>query len=384
MPDAPARRSELPADYAEVLGAAKAAVQAARTRVALAANSELILLYWKLGRLIVGRMKAEGWGTKVIDRLSADLRHEFPEMSGLSPRNLKYMRAMAAAWSDEAIVLRVVAQLPWGHVQDLLNKLDDQGLRDWYAAQAVANGWSRAILVNQIKSNLHLRAGAAPTNFAAALPPGQSELVQQIVKDPYNFEFLTLAGGASEREVESGLVADLARTPQELGLGFYYAGRQHRSHHRHPLVRITLEDDRRLLLEELRQPDGCRRVHLQPVAQRAAGCLALAGRLGTHRRRSTRRDSRPRRRVRSGEAAHRRASRRRVNSVVSLRRKRLRTLQLRSDSGDRDVGRALRPISVPAPCARCAARVACLECSQSSPPFGLKPRNGGVLFFPER
>jgi len=228
MPDAPARRSELPADYAEVLGAAKAAVQAARTRVALAANSELILLYWKIGRLIVGRIEAEGWGAKVVDRLSADLRHEFPEMSGLSPRNLRYMRSMAAAWTDEAIVQQVAAKLPWAHVHVLLDRLDEQSVRDWYATQAVANGWSRAILVNQIKSNLHLRAGAAPTNFAAALPPGQSELVQQIVKDPYNFEFLTLAGGASEREVESGLVADLARTLQELGLGFYYAGRQHR------------------------------------------------------------------------------------------------------------------------------------------------------------
>jgi predicted nuclease of restriction endonuclease-like (RecB) superfamily len=149
-------------------------------------------------------------------------------MSGFSPRNLKYMRAMATAWPDEAIVLRLVAQLPWGHIQDLLGKLDDQALRDWYAGQAIANGWSRNVLVNQIKSNLHLRAGAAPTNFAAVLPPDQSELVQQIVKDPYNFEFLTLASGASEREVEAGLVAELARTLQELGLGFYYAGRQHR------------------------------------------------------------------------------------------------------------------------------------------------------------
>lgn len=143
--------------------------------MALAANSELILLYWKLGKLVGEQIDAEGWGTKVVDRLSADLRHEFPEMSGFSPRNLKYMRAMATAWPDEAIVLRLVAQLPWGHIQDLLGKLDDQALRDWYAGQAIANGWSRNVLV------------------------------QQIVKDPYNFEFLTLASGASEREVEAGL-----------------------------------------------------------------------------------------------------------------------------------------------------------------------------------
>ncbi|MGB3410868.1 MAG: PDDEXK nuclease domain-containing protein [Microthrixaceae bacterium] len=230
----PARRGDLPSGYPQVLEAAKAAVQAARTRAALAANAELIRLYWTLGRLILDRQDVEGWGTKVIDRLSKDLRIEFPEMKGFSPSNLKYMRMMAAAWPDREIGLRLVDQLPWGHIQDLLNKLDDQELRDWYAREAIANGWTRAVLVNQIKSQLHARAGAAPSNFARALPAGQSELVAQIVKDPYNFEFLTLAADASERDVEDGLVADLARTLQELGLGFYYAGRQHR---------LTITDD---------------------------------------------------------------------------------------------------------------------------------------------
>ncbi len=228
MPSTPARLNDLPSDYPAVLAEAKAAVQSARTRVALAANTELIRLYWTLGRMILDQATSEGWGTKVVDRLSVDLRQEFPEMTGFSPRNLKYMRAMATAWPDEAIVLRLVARLPWGHIQELLNSLDDQDTRDWYAGQAVTNGWSRAVMANQIKSLLHLRAGAAPSNFAAALPEGQSELVQQIVKDPYNFEFLTLAAGASERDVEDGLVAELARTLQELGIGFYYAGRQHR------------------------------------------------------------------------------------------------------------------------------------------------------------
>jgi predicted nuclease of restriction endonuclease-like (RecB) superfamily len=220
----PARRNDLPSDYPQVLEAAKAAIQTARTRTALAANAEMIRLYWTLGRLIIDRQDAEGWGSKVIDNLSVDLRAEFPGMKGFSPRNLKYMRSMAAAWPEEAIVLRVVALLPWGHIQDLLNKLDDQDLRDWYAREAISNGWSRAVLVNQIKSQLHTRAGAAPSNFERALPASQSELV----KDPYNFEFLTLAADASERDVENGLVADLARTLQELGVGFYYAGRQHR------------------------------------------------------------------------------------------------------------------------------------------------------------
>ena len=224
----PARRNALPADYSDVLIAVKDAVRSARTRVALAANTELIQLYWKLGRLILERMDAEGWGAKVIDRLSVDLRAEFPDMTGFSPRNLRYMRSMAAAWPDEAMLQQAAATLPWTHIHVLLDRLDDRDTRDWYAREAVSNGWSRAMLANRIASKLHLRAGAAVSNFATALPAGQSELVQQIVKDPYNFEFLTLVAGASEREVETGLVAELARTLQELGVGFYYAGRQHR------------------------------------------------------------------------------------------------------------------------------------------------------------
>jgi predicted nuclease of restriction endonuclease-like (RecB) superfamily len=118
--------------------------------------------------------------------------------------------------------------LPWGHVMVLLDLNEDIAIRTFYATRAVEAGWSRAVLLNQVKNGLHLRAGAAPSNFALALPPGESELVQQMIKDPYNFEFLTLAADAAERDVETGLVAHLAKTPQELGVGFYYVGRQHR------------------------------------------------------------------------------------------------------------------------------------------------------------
>ena len=203
-PDHPSKAA-LPNGYSQVLTAAKHAVRAARTQVALAANAELIRLYWTLGRLILDRMDAAGWGAKVVERLSADLRAEFPDMTGFSPRNLRYMRAMAAAWPDEAMLLRVIATLPWGHIQELLNALDDRETRDWYAREAVANGWTRAVLANQIASTLHLRVGAAVSNFSTALPPTRAE-----------------------REVEHGLIAQLARTLQELGVGFYYAGRQHR------------------------------------------------------------------------------------------------------------------------------------------------------------
>jgi predicted nuclease of restriction endonuclease-like (RecB) superfamily len=223
----PARRDALPPDYAATLARLVAEVRSANIRATLKINAELIGLYWNIGRIILERQEAEGWGSKVIGRLSSDLRLEFPRMTGLSSRSLHYMRKFAAEVPIE-IVQQVAAQLPWGHVMVLLDLNEDLAIRTFYATRAVEAGWSRAVPLNQVKNGLHLRAGAAPSNFALALPPGESELVQQMIKDPYNFEFLTLAADAAERDVETGLVAHLAKTLQELGVGFYYVGRQHR------------------------------------------------------------------------------------------------------------------------------------------------------------
>lgn len=217
-----------PSDYATMLAAAKRAIQTARTRAVLAATAELIGLYWDLGRLILDRQDAEGWGAKVIDRLSTDLRGEFPEMRGLSPRNLRYMRVFAMAWPERPIVQQLAAQLPWGHHLVLLDRLDDRTLREWYARQAVEHGWSRNVLLNQIMSRLHDRAGGASSNFEHCLPPGDSELLQQMTKDPYNLEFLTLAGDVAERDLERAIVAQIERFLLELGSGFAFVGRQWR------------------------------------------------------------------------------------------------------------------------------------------------------------
>ena len=211
---------------ASLLAEAKAAVRSARRQAHLAVNAELVALYWHLGRLILARQQAEGWGAKVIERLSADLRAEFPEMKGLSRSNLHYMRAFAEAWPE--IVQQPVGQLPWGHITVLLDRLDDQALREWYVHQAIAHGWSRNVLVNQVLSQLHRRAGAAPSNFAATLPAGESELVQQVTKDPYNLEFLDLGAEMEERRLEDSLVAHLQRFLLELGTGFAFVGRQYR------------------------------------------------------------------------------------------------------------------------------------------------------------
>ncbi len=230
MTNAPAHRTaQLPADYPAFLAALKTRIATARTRAALAVNSELIGLYWEIGREILERERHEGWGAKVIERLAADLRREFPDMRGLSLRNLRYMRAFARAWAAEdpsAIVQQAVAQLPWGHNLVLLNKLDDPAGRLWYAAKAAGNGWSRKVLEAQIATDLRGRQGGALTTFEHALPPPDSELVRAALKDPYNFEFLNLSAQAKERDLELALLNDVQSFLMEMGHGFALVGRQ--------------------------------------------------------------------------------------------------------------------------------------------------------------
>lgn len=127
--------ADLPASYAATLTEIKQRVQQSRLRTVLAANAAMVAAYWEIGQVILTRQQSEGWGAKVIDRLSADLRAAFPDMQGLSPRNLKYMRSFAAAWPDPEIVQRVIAQLPWRQNIALLDKLGDATTRLWYAQQ---------------------------------------------------------------------------------------------------------------------------------------------------------------------------------------------------------------------------------------------------------
>lgn len=213
--------------YAVLLERVKSEVQSARTRAALAVNRELVELYWRLGRLILDRQDVETYGTKVIDRLAADLRVAFPEMRGLGRRNQHYMRSFAEAWHDVEVVQRLIAQLPWGHNVELLSTLDVPSDRVWYAEQAIAYGWSRNVLAAQIMSKLHLRSGAAPSNFSTALPPSESELVQQLIKDPYHLDFLDLSAEATERMLENALIEQVERFLLELGQGFAFVGRQY-------------------------------------------------------------------------------------------------------------------------------------------------------------
>ena len=221
-----ATRGEVPGDYADALGEIKQRIQQERLRVVMAANSAMVLLYWDIGTMILSRQQREGWGARIIDRLSADLRDAYPDMRGLSPRNLKYMRAFAAAWPDRQIVQEPLARIPWFHHIALLEKLQTAEDRLWYARQSAASGWSHNILAHQIEARAHHRHGKALTNFKATLPPTDSDMAAQVFKDPYLFDFLGTADPRREREVEAALVDHIQRFLLELGSGFAFVGRQ--------------------------------------------------------------------------------------------------------------------------------------------------------------
>ena len=218
--------AELPPDYMDWLGELKQSIANERLRIVLASNSAMVLLYWDIGKRILDKQQTQGWGAKIIDRLAHDLRECFPEMKGFSPRNLKYMRAFAAAWPDYAIVQEALAQLPWYHNIALLEKLKISEDRLWYAAKACQYGWSHNILALQIGAKAHLRAGKAQTNFPSTLPDADSDMAVQVFKDPYLFDFLGTDAPRLEVELERGLMAHIQKFLLELGQGFAFVGRQ--------------------------------------------------------------------------------------------------------------------------------------------------------------
>ncbi len=217
----------IPSDYQEFLANLKARIRSTQIQAAVSVNQYLILLYWQIGQDILNRQKEQGWGAKVIDRLAKDLRAEFPEMKGFSTRNLKYMRAFAEAYPEKTFVQAAPAQITWYHNTTLLDKVSSPDERIWYIHKTIENGWSRDVLVHQIESGLYKRQGKAITNFNRTLPASQSELAQQLIKDPYIFDFLGIGEEARERELEGALLSQLSKFLLELGIGFAFVGRQY-------------------------------------------------------------------------------------------------------------------------------------------------------------
>ena len=224
----------LPLGYADVLNVLKIRIRSAQTKAALASNRELVQLYWDIGKNISERQETAKWGKSVVERLAKDLQKEFPEVGGFSERNLWRMRAFYLAWTGsilsqpatESGLPEVVASLPWFHNVMLIESLKDPSARLWYAQKCVEQGWSRSTLASQIKLKYYQRKGKAVTNFKTALMPPISDLANEIIKDPYIFDFLTLANPLREREVEDQLVGHIAKLLLEMGAGFAFVGRQ--------------------------------------------------------------------------------------------------------------------------------------------------------------
>jgi len=235
--------------YADLLTGIKARVQTARIRAGLAVNRELILLYWDIGKLVAERQTAEGWSSSVIDRLSIDIRHDFPDLKGFSARNIWRMKSFYMAYKEEVIKLTQAAavigslekqalpdvfQIPWYHNVILLEKVKDTDARQWYVKKTIEHGWSRNILALHIDQQDYERKGRAVSNYHTTLPAPQSDLAQELLKDPYIFDFLGIADDTREREVENALLTHLRDFLIELGDGFSFVGNQ---------VRLDVDDE---------------------------------------------------------------------------------------------------------------------------------------------
>jgi predicted nuclease of restriction endonuclease-like (RecB) superfamily len=214
-------------DYARLLNDLKERVRVSQQRAVVQVNKQLIMLYHHIGAEIIRMQSEKGWGSKVIDQLSRDLKSAFPEMRGFSVRNLKYMRQFADEYPKSEFVQQTAALLPWFHLVRILTSVKDESVRQFYIQKSIEHGWSRNVLSIQIETELHKREGNAVTNFKDRLPSLFSDLAEQSLKDPYIFDFLTIDNNAREREIENALVDNIKKFLLELGEGFAFMGNQY-------------------------------------------------------------------------------------------------------------------------------------------------------------
>ena len=227
--------SIIQSDYKNWLSELKSQIKRSQIKAAVAVNSELIQLYWSIGKQIIEKQKDSQWGDGLINQLSKDLLHEFPHIRGFSAKNLRSCRQFYLYYNQEDTIWKqVVSKLPetifnvpWGHHIIIMNRAKDVHEALFYCTKTIENGWSRAILEYQIETDLAGRQGKAIHNFDTTLPALQSELANELLKDPYNFDFLSLSEQALERDLEDGLTQHLSQFLLELGKGFAYMGRQY-------------------------------------------------------------------------------------------------------------------------------------------------------------
>lgn len=207
--------------YLSVIENIKAGIGNSQFKAAVSVNRELVMLYYNIG-LIINEHKT--WGNKFIENLARDIKLEFPNTTGYSVRNLKYMAKFAAEYPDREFVQTVSAQIPWSHNVAIMDKVKDDEIRQWYINKTIENGWSHSVLIHQIESGLYERQAIAGkiTNFESRLPTPQSELAVQTMKDPYIFDFIPFKEDMVERDIEKALVKDITALLLELGTGFAF------------------------------------------------------------------------------------------------------------------------------------------------------------------
>lgn len=237
---------DFPHKYTSIIEKLKHKIRQARQQAALTINAQMLNIYWEIGHTIAEQEMSEGWGKKIVETLSKDLKAEFPEIKGFSPRNLRYMRDFALQYPNylilqeppakseipnnqsNTILQASLAKLTWYHHITLLDKVKSLNEKEFYIRETIQNGWSRDFMVHQIESGLYNRQGQISSNFKQTTPSDNSELIQQIFKDPYKFDFIYLGKEARERDLEDALTNQLTKFLLELGQWFSFMGRQHR------------------------------------------------------------------------------------------------------------------------------------------------------------
>lgn len=205
-------------------------IQTAKFRAVNAITKEHILLYWNIGRIILEKQEELGWGKSIVDEISADLRKEFPESKGYSSRNLWDMRRFYARYSNNEKLRQLVAEIPWGQNLLVMMKTKDDAEAEYYLRATREFGWSRNVLLIQIKAKAYQRALAENKthNFERALPEYLSEQAEEALKSEYNLEFLGLKKGVKERELENKMIEKIRDVIMEFGAGFAFLGNQYK------------------------------------------------------------------------------------------------------------------------------------------------------------
>lgn len=216
--------------YSEALKQIKKEIQSARTRAARAITYEHISLYWNIGRIIVEKQSELGWGKSIVEQISKDLQKEYSGSIGFSPRNLWDMRRFYARYAENKNLRQLVAEIPWGHNLLILNKIDDDDEAEFYIKSTKEYGWSRNILLNQIKSNAYKRSLSKnkQNNFDVALPESLSNQAKEALKSEYNLEFLGLKENVKESELENRMIDKIRDVILEFGNGFSFIGNQYK------------------------------------------------------------------------------------------------------------------------------------------------------------